>query len=526
MALSDISCCCYLFILPIIFLFQGIIIVVPVSLFAVIGCISVALFWILPDILFTLLTIWLTPRWGPNVKIMISLMTPIAVVLWLPLVFVCSLVAGMLYGLFGPMVHGFVGFCNTNHSDIYAWCGGHIFKIIKNTRDFLIDFWDMNGSYKSMLYDFRSTANADGSVFEISLLKIPIGFIIVVVAGVFNTISLLVMSIIMYVPLTYQLFKKFLGIVCCCDSNDGCGDDDMGWCRCIAFICFVPISVVSILIPFAGPIILILCPFYGFWYAIRAALYACNNNKFVLSYYYTKEFNLDSWYTLTNFVFDLDKNYDTPHMDGNAIVIPIVNPAPIFPHIVPESNDVAHKSHVVPPGPVSTVSLAEIWDSFFKVCEEYIKEAVKEKLVSVDDIESMEPYLFIGLPSFVVFRMIERSLQYEGTIFLMANNTFVIEENRPKNFLANTIWPILVNLRTELMKLKPSSDEIKYMEASLITLKNENKMKQFQEISKERIKEINVVTSKFQSLGTTISRLPQVPRRFGNTLRSAICADV
>ncbi|XWV24741.1 putative membrane protein At3g27390 [Tupanvirus deep ocean] len=535
--MANDSCCCFCGLLPLILMIHGVIIAVPAAIMSLIGALVVAIIWMVPDIIYTFWSIWLTPRWGTNVKFMVTLVTPIVVVAWLPLVALLSLIGGFVYGLFGPLIHGFTAFCGSNSDCGFLLCGGYGLRVFKNIADGLHDFWNLNHSYKAMLRDFRLIANADGSVYDISIIKIPIGLLLAIIASTFNTISLILMSVIFWIPITATMFKEFYGAVCCCGNNNfwggpnSCTQSDKECCRCVSFVCFVPILCTSLLIPLVGPLMVILSPFYGIWAAVKAALYACNNNKFILSYYYTKEFIVSCLYTLIGFITDHNIHYDTPHLKGEGISVPS---NPVYQHEVVTApivnvNDGAYDSYqdlsrcspVLP-----EISIVDIWDNFFKTCTEYTREAITERLVNGTDIEDMEPYLFIGLPSFVVFRLVKRSLTHNTTVFVMSNGIIVAEENRPKNFLANSIWPVLVDLRKQLSNLKPDHNEIKYMEILLITMNDENKMPKFPEIPKERLRQINEVASKFQSLGITISRLPQVPRRLGDSLVAATNINV
>lgn len=513
--------CCFsllvFFLMPIFQLIQGAIIVVPITLMSLIGSLVTTIIWFIPDVGFTFWTIWRTKRWGINVKILVTLIMPVAMVVWPLLVIVCALIAGFFYGLFGPMAHGFFG-CWADEL-WYLYCGGKMPVVFRTTWHCVVDFWHVNKNYKAMLYDFRTTANADGSVFEISLYKIPIGFFLAILLGTVDTIAFVLMGVLLYIPFVYRALVEFNRFVCGCNSKKSVDD-----CCCqmmCCCICFIPIIVIDIIIIILIPVLLVIAPFYAFWASINASLYACNTNKFSWAFAYNHEFVSSSWYDSLTFIFGGNYNYDTPHMKGRFLE---QQSAPLQQvHVeVPSYQNAAVVEEQ------KRISIITIWDSFFEMCTIYTREAVRENLVTQDDIECCEPYLYTGLPSFIVLRLVKRSIDSNTVGFQMADGTVVTDLNRPVGLIADSVWPKLLALRKELEELFTNNNnncviddnEYTYMEKFIITLNT--KPINTDSLDKDRIVQINRVASKFQDLGIMISRLPQVPRRFGEAMNEAI----
>ena len=518
-----------LFILPVFQLLQGAIIVVPITCTAVMGATVTALVWFVPETLLTFWTIWKTPRWGPNMKILVTLVAILAVVMWLPFVFVCSLIAGFFYGLLGPMIHGFILLCGSTNDYCDTCCLGPIPKVFKYTCNCIVDFWHMDRSYKLMLHDFRTSANTNSSVYEISFLNMIVGFFIVIIGGTINTVLFLLMNILLYIPFTFRIWIDFFKLVCCCGDRRGY---DIDFCKIIAGICFVPIFVFSLFVPLVGILAMVVAPFYAFWGSIESALYACNKNKYYLSIPYNFEYVSWAWYKLMTYIFDGEYNFPTPHLDGTYLPVGNSN------RIVPINNDqhvIDIREQVVEPyqsinqvNSHNPISISEVWKNYFAMCTKYIRDAITEGLITKDDIESCAPYLFLDIPSYVIFKAIVRSLKkYNNTItFEMADGTVITEKNRPQDILGlgNKVWPIMVSLRNDTKKLKLTDDEIKFMEKYIIVKNNiDAKMiKLPANCTTARITEFHILASKYESFGTTLSIMPTSHRNFGDAMINAL----
>src|SRR5438034_4510257 len=126
--MSVINCFTFLFF-NFLHLIFGVISIIPTFLILVVGSIITATIWLIPDFIYTVWSIYTTKRWGPNIKLLILLIIPIALILWLPLVLIVSSLLGIFYGFFGPLIHFTIGlFDNQNIKSICF--GGNIIKVI------------------------------------------------------------------------------------------------------------------------------------------------------------------------------------------------------------------------------------------------------------------------------------------------------------------------------------------------------------------------------------------------------------
>lgn len=497
---SGITCCLDFFILPFLHLIYGLISLVPTFLIIFLGSIFTAFFWIIPHIFLGIYSIWKAKQLGPNIKCLAILGIYVLLIFWFPLIIILSILVGIFYGYFGPLIHLLVEFWR-GQSTIEACFGKNIIGVCKYSKNLIIDFWYLNKGVKEYLKDFREMDN--GYQFEISLYKIFITPIIIIFSCIFNIIILLIIILILILPIICRCYISVLKFMFCCNN------DKTSCLNLLGFICFVPSLFLLFLIPFIGPVLVILVPFYGIFFAVKAALYSFETDKLLDNVYYNKEFIVYFWYILMNFI--------KPKKYKKKFPYPRTNSSEIFDY--DQQNNISVT--------VDKISIEYIWDNFFKMTIKYTKEALVNKTIDREDIETLEPYLFIGIPSYLVFKIVYRSLKLNG--FKLASGKIITDKNRPNFFLINPIWDKLIDLKKKLKIIKLNGNEKKYIEIFLITMNKINKisllLSEDQYPNKERIKKLHVLASHFQSLGTVISRMPAMPRRFGESLYESMTID-
>jgi hypothetical protein len=468
---------------------QGIVIVVPVVVFSVTISFLISVYYFIPNIFLTMVAITQTPRWDCNVKFLAMIVTAFLFVFWLPFVLVSSFVLSLCYGLIAPLIIGLEKFYNGDDLCGLFDFGSSTNEIFSNISNNLYDFSNANKSYQSFIHDFRVTPNSDGNVKRISLIKIPINIMITIIATAIITLCLGIVIIILWIPLTFKLFKNFYNIFCCPYNN-----------ICYIVMFSIPIFFLSLSIFLVVPILLLIIPIVSLFGAVKSVIYANKNNNLTLIYSYGKEFAQKYFYQITNTIYKNQRIFYSFHTNNfeNALY-----DAPV------------HISICEP-----EISMINIWNTFFQICEIYTRKALMENLISLEDIETLEPYLFIGLPSLIMFKVFERSHKNEDLVLEMSDNVVITEINRPKNVFFDYLWSIFIDLRADLTNILLTEHEKKYLEIFLVTMNNETKIPMEIEILCERKKQIIDIATKFHSLGITISRLPQVHRKFGNILET------
>jgi hypothetical protein len=170
---------------------------------------------------------------------------------------------------------------------------------------------------------------------------------------------------------------------------------------------------------------------------------------------------------------------------------------------------------------VQIFTVQEIWNGFFEMCEKSACGAVTTNLISIDDFESCEPYLFIGLSSLVAFEAIERSMDTNG--IKLHSGKIVNIYTRPTDTFSTTVYDTVIDIKGKFKELNPTHRELIFIRKWLITVGDEAKCVQYmKDINSERLTSLKQFMSYVQSLGTNVTKAPTFHRLFGNTINKVV----
>ena len=106
-------------------------------------------------------------------------------------------------------------------------------------------------------------------------------------------------------------------------------------------------------------------------------------------------------------------------------------------------------------------------------------------------------------------------LAREGnTGILLMTGLEVTEANRPRVPLSQQMFEPIMDAKRTLADLQPMPNEVRYLERMLIKAGSAGAVAPDAGISSERVKALHRASATVQSLATSVSRLPQFPRRF------------
>ncbi|KAJ4978146.1 hypothetical protein NE237_008926 [Protea cynaroides] len=172
-----------------------------------------------------------------------------------------------------------------------------------------------------------------------------------------------------------------------------------------------------------------------------------------------------------------------------------------------------------------------IWDNFFQACEDTGKELLRGRAFGIEDLEawqhSKNQIINIGIPAYVFLLCFLRSIKSGSEGFLMRNNVELTSVNRPEGRVFEWMFePMSVMkeqikslnlLETEelyLYKLTLYCGDMKLVEAwknGGVSPNNEIRMAQLQAISR-----------RLHGLCLTISRLPTFRRRYHDVVKALV----
>jgi hypothetical protein len=496
-----------------------------------------SLILLIPEIVVTYYTIAVSPRIGINVKVLSSLITFVPLLLWPPIVMLGAALVSLIGGIGYIITETYANGCDGNDKCFLET------KIFKYMTEGIIDFWDYN--YHTYFNFLKEKRTSNGDVFEIKIIQIVIGSILAAFGMVIDTIFITVILVIKFVPIVLKLMYELTKLWASTGDN-GCKD------ACICF-CFPPYLVGMCLIIPLCVIGLPICILVGAIYGGKCAIVAYKNDNildgikqiFINIYEVDKAsneaiFENDTSCCFKCFDFTLAGSgirssgfsvRNNISFGANRPIAPNVqynsSPPPaqqvmanVVQHVVPPPQYNNNLNQINPylqnkPDEIKKITMVEVWNNFFKMCVTFGVDAVNKGLVTSDDIECADPFIFIGLPSLVTLRALNRS--YGSSGITMSDGITVDDTNRPKDYVSNGIYTELTNLKTLLEETKLTFDEYCFAEKFLITLGNEELCKN--NIEKERLAEIKRMTSEIQSLATNITRMPTFHRLFCDSLK-------
>eukprot|EP00913_Durusdinium_trenchii_P002593 g2399.t1 len=111
------------------------------------------------------------------------------------------------------------------------------------------------------------------------------------------------------------------------------------------------------------------------------------------------------------------------------------------------------------------ISTREVWEVCLKRTAALGTQLHDEGLISKEDLQSLEPFLFIGLPAAAVVRLVVRSINKDGLDF---EELKVTSDNRPHNAFADSIWQTAMRAKQAAEDAQPISDvEMKQLDEHL-----------------------------------------------------------
>eukprot|EP00617_Octactis_speculum_P025109 CAMPEP_0185745790 /NCGR_PEP_ID=MMETSP1174-20130828/4157_1 /TAXON_ID=35687 /ORGANISM="Dictyocha speculum, Strain CCMP1381" /LENGTH=404 /DNA_ID=CAMNT_0028420001 /DNA_START=135 /DNA_END=1349 /DNA_ORIENTATION=+ len=172
------------------------------------------------------------------------------------------------------------------------------------------------------------------------------------------------------------------------------------------------------------------------------------------------------------------------------------------------------------------VPLDKIWTGFFEQCYVHGCQALDQELLTREDVEMLDPKLFLGIPGLVILRHMVKSLNLsnalpknKNVIYLM-DGSMMDDMNRPKNPIFDKFFVALTEFVDELRVVgisgSPTDIRLRYLEHYVVSVgrpnpslcKEANVLPEHEKIALGRI------ASRVQSYTTSLSQLPTFKSRF------------
>lgn len=295
-------------------------------------------------------------------------------------------------------------------------------------------------------------------LIPIICIRMMIYFVFVSIPAIFISMGVYVASTVDSVLLTYiAIFKSNSNLFFKC---------------LLCVIVYIPvivsttiISMVLMLSIVVYPIIFSIYDTYGYMHKKQKFLEPKILSSFVDVYnYYKKE--IDKYH----------KRLKSYHRVNN-----INNVMPFQANLALNQNPLSNcivSNRIIPINNHRRYNLHEIWQYLGRRCVDYGVIAKNINLISQQDIDYYEPSIIIGLPSIVLFEIVNNSLDIDG--IALSNDIILTSHSLPiSNEYTTDIYTIYNNLMTAKHKIKQakinySSDEYIYILQRLLCSKEEN----------------------------------------------------
>lgn len=525
------DCCCgcfFTFLLAnIVAIMWAGIQLVPNLIIGIGGTVIVSVFTFVQTFLKTYYAILVSKMFGWKLRTLILLTAWIPLIAYPFLAIICATIADVLYTV--VFVYGSTV---ARISEGESWCDC---DTLSNVSNAVVDFFNWN--YFTIPMELDNLIKYGGRVYEINVLNTIIGTLIGVIGSFLMCVMFAILAILKYLPFLFKIVIQ-IGKNC---TSDCCGI----FFLVILILCLVCIGLSPLVIPLSalGGLLAGFPVVYEYINTGNAQLAFLLIGKMICDYdimsssialdwssFGGRSENEFSCFSCFDNAYKREKQLYESHTQ-NYVTPPLYRETyteqePLRPFYRPPSQEGYQTIDLqpsAPPMPNTTTifTVQEIWNGFFEMCEQTAIEAVITKLITIDDFESYESYLFIGLSSLVAFNSIERSIGING--IKLHSGKIVNIFSRPTDTFSVGVYDTVIDIKGKFNILNPTHHEIMYMKKWLLTVGNETKCAQFASgIPEERLIVLKQFTSHVQSLGTNVTKAPTFHRLFGNTINKVV----
>ncbi len=157
-----------------------------------------------------------------------------------------------------------------------------------------------------------------------------------------------------------------------------------------------------------------------------------------------------------------------------------------------------------------------VWNSFFNQSFTLGADALAKGIISKEEIEDQDPFLFLGLPAAVMYAGLERSVELGAKGIVLAKGLEVTEENRPFGNASNIFWGPCMRIKELIKAANLEKNEKGFIRKALLRQHNEDQ--DLATIDESRLKVLNEIIGSTNSMAIRMSRLMKFSSRFREVL--------
>lgn len=172
---------------------------------------------------------------------------------------------------------------------------------------------------------------------------------------------------------------------------------------------------------------------------------------------------------------------------------------------------------------VGEFSMKDVWDACLKRAVTLGVELHSAGRISTDDLEGMEPFLFLGLPAVAVVQLVRRSADKSGLVFDEDRMT-VTSSNRPHNAFADGIWHSAMRAKRALIESldhRSLNDvDVEFLELAALNRPSTDLSRL--DLDMARKQQLNAVVTAAVELAIFASRSAQFKASMGSVLQEIV----
>ncbi|KAH9318487.1 hypothetical protein KI387_020256, partial [Taxus chinensis] len=467
---------------------------------------------------------------GPTLKAIFCIGLPLPLILWPVVAITGSILTGLGYGLFTPLVATFEAI-GEGHENKFIDCFlDGTWSTVIGSCTVVRDFTDMCfHSYFSVMDELCEQPPKNGKPLDIKLLQLP-GCVIVGLLGVI--VDLLMVSLIALLKSPYMLYKGWQRLL-----HDMIGREG----PFLETVC-VPFAGLAILLwPLVVIVALVSAIMSSFFLGLYAGVVVYQESSFYLGLAYVVS-SVALFDEYTNDILYMREGSCFPKLKYHSKIITLSGRLSRRYSLGKEimgGINVSISSGNERRGPQRTKSLkksiqelktVQVWEHLFESCELNGRALIEENIVKLSDIEEWNRMgkcnvLSAGLPAYCILQNLLRSAKYNSGGFLFPDGTELTSLNRPEDRVLEWFFEPLLIIKEQIMAENLQESEELYLEKLVLLSGFPERMKAWQNggIPPEdniRRAELEAFSRRLQGITKSISRMPTFRRRFQNVVRT------
>ncbi|EOA16296.1 hypothetical protein CARUB_v10004439mg [Capsella rubella] len=433
---------------------KGIVFCPVICLIVAIGNSAIILGLIPVHAIWTLYSTVCAKQLGPILKLFLCLCLPLAVILWLVVSIIGSVLGGAIYGFLSPIFATFDAVGEGKSNPLFHCFYDGTWSTVQGSFTVVCDFRDVCfHSYFSFMDDLR-TSSADRHYYEIRLLQIP-GAVIAAVLGIL--VDFPVISLIAICKSPYMLFKGWRRLF-----HDLIGREGP--------------FLETMCVPIAGLVIL-LWPLA----VVGAVLGSVVSSVFLGAYAGVVSYQESSFFFGLCYVVASVSIYD--EYSNDVLDMPEGSCFPRPKYRRNEEGNTAFSGGLSRPnsfkttpsrggsqrGPMIDLKPLDLLEALFVECRRHGEIMVTKGIINLKDIEEAKStkgsqVISFGLPAYSLLHELLRSIKSNSTGLLLGDGvTEITTKNRPKDaFFDWFLNPFLI-LKDQIEAAKLSEEEEEYL---------------------------------------------------------------